>query len=119
VKNNQYASAYWEEHKANFRNMLDELMHETTLRRVAQNASALCLKYNHAKREIPPEYNQKTILAAYEVLDQKLTKEVLYEGIDSFMEVCSKWWMASKQRAGGSRLPHRTWLIFHSSNWQE
>ena len=67
--------------------MLDELMSEETLQKVTVNATALCLRFNHGKKEIPPEYNQQTILQAYEVLEKKISKDILFNGLNAFMDV--------------------------------
>jgi len=88
IKNFQYAVAYWEENRENFKQMLSGLMSEETLLKVTENTSALCLRFNHQKKDIPDEYNQKIILAAYEVMEKKLNRDILFDGLNSFMEVC-------------------------------
>ncbi len=89
MRNHGYTVAYWEEHAANFEAMLRGLLDEPTLLKVASNASALVLQYNHVKAQIPPEYNQKTLLAAYEILDSKLNKDLLFQALSAYMEVVS------------------------------
>lgn len=67
--------------------MLDGLMSDETLHKVATNTTALCLRFNHQKNEIPAEYNQKIILEAYERLEKAFTKDILFDGLNAFMDV--------------------------------
>jgi hypothetical protein len=87
VKNVQYAAAYWEEHRHNFREMVMRLLEDATVLKIAANAASLSLGYNHQKGTVPPQYNQKVIFPAYEVLEKQLNKTLLCDALDAYMQV--------------------------------
>jgi hypothetical protein len=87
VKNVHYAAAYWDEHARNFREMVMRLLEDATVLKIAANASGLSLGYNHQKGTVPPQYNQKVIFPAYEVLEQQLNKTLLCDALDAYMQV--------------------------------
>lgn len=90
MRSREYAVAYWGEHKENFDQALNQLFEDATLLKIAADASVLALRYNHQQKTIPPDYNQKIILEAYEVLEQKLTKQLLSKAMHAWMEVLEK-----------------------------
>lgn len=89
VKNVHYAAAYWDEHARNFREMVMRLLEDATVLKIAANASGLSLGYNHQKGTVPPQYNQKVIFPAYEVLEQQLNKTLLCDALDAYMQIIS------------------------------
>jgi len=87
VKNVHYAAAYWDEHARNFREMVMRLLEDATVLKIAANASSLSLGYNYQKGTVAPQYNQKVIFPAYEVLEQQLNKTLLCDALDAYMQV--------------------------------
>jgi len=64
TRNLHYAASYWQEHGANFEAMVDQMMKEPTLMKVADNAEMMCLAFTERTKWLPAQYNKESIYPA-------------------------------------------------------
>lgn len=65
TKNLHYAVSFWQEHRENFREMIERLLAPEVLEKLAKNAAYLTITFNHTLGWISKEYNTEHITGAY------------------------------------------------------
>ncbi|KAL6068155.1 hypothetical protein QOT17_008401 [Balamuthia mandrillaris] len=71
--------------------MLFHMLDDPTFAKLTANATSLSLRYNHQPKMqplIPPDYNQSTVLRAYEdAVEKRLNKETFFQALSAMMQV--------------------------------